>query len=251
MAADIHCYCRSPLLKYHVQYGWSRHRRCLRYPMSNMLCRMLLCRMLLYEIWSLIHQIHRCRSAEWDSVNVSLPNTSVLVLLRLYRHRTHCRASLLPSSSANLTTIHVSFVVPIVPPLYRITAHTGRVSSHRRPLRLCLPRPAVSFIPVISSLTIVRMFFFARAGTTSPVSTINFYCFLFAPTFFCFSLWRPRADVASSVIVCLFCWGGIPSPTRRKYSGTFRVILSVPPYAIISLPSHHLCLLLPYFAVPH
>ena len=85
----------------------------------------------------------------------------------------------------------------------------------------------------------------------SSVSAITFYCFLFETTLFCFSLWRIPADVASGVIACPFRRGGILSPTRRKYRGTFCFLSSRFPYTIISPSSHHLCLPLPPFAVYH
>ena len=153
----------------------------------------LLCWTLLRERWSWSHRSRRFRSAEWDAVNVFPPNTPVLVLTRLYRFHTHRHASLLPSSSAALTTIRVFFVVPIVPPLCRIYAHIRRVSAHRRPPRLCSPRATA----------------------------------------------------------CPFRRCGIPSPTRLNYRGTFRVLSSGPPSAIISPSSHHLCLSSPPLVALH
>ena len=133
MANASHRCCRSPLLKYRVRYGRSRHRCRFRYFASDMLGGMLLCRQLLHERWSWSHRSHCCRSAKWGAVNVFSPNTPALVLLRQYRHRTRRQASLLPSSSSALTTIRIFFFVPIVWPLYLISDHIHRVSAHRHP----------------------------------------------------------------------------------------------------------------------
>ena len=168
-AASRRC-CRGLPLKYRVQYSRSRHRQCFRYVGSNTTGKKLLCRPLLRKKWSWSHPSRRCRSAEWNAVNVFSPNTPTLVLTHMYCHHTHCHASLLPSSSSALTTIRVFFVVPIVPPLCRISAHIRSVSAHCRPLRLCSPHATISFVPIIYSHTIARMFCFSGAGTPSPVS---------------------------------------------------------------------------------
>ena len=93
-------------------------------------------------------------------------------------------------------------------------------------------------------------FAFPGRGRHHPSPQHLFYCFLFVPTLFCFSPWRPTADVASGAIMCLFYWGGIPYLTRQYYRGSLRVLSSGPPSTIISPSSHHLCLPLPSFAVP-
>ena len=60
-------------------------------------------------------------------------------------------------------------------------------------------------------------------------------------------MWQPPADVVSGAIACLFRQGGIPSPTRHKYSGTLHALSYVLPYYHLSvIPSY-----LPPFAVLH
>ena len=105
-----------------------------------------------------------------------------LFLPCLYRHHTYCHASLLPSSSTALTTIHIFFVVLIIPPLYCLSIHIRRVSALYCLPRLCSPRATVYFFPIISSLMIVHTFRFSEMRMPSPVSAITF--FLFAPLFF-------------------------------------------------------------------
>ena len=175
MAATSHRCFHVPPLKYRVQYGQTRHRCRFRYPESNTLGGKLLCQPILYKIYSWSYQIRRCRFAEWDAINVFLPNTPALVLSRLYRHRTNSYASLIKSSSAALTTIRVFFIFPIVLTLYQISAHIRRVSAHRRPTSICSPCTNVSFVPVISLPTIACTVRFGRTGTTSPFSAMPFY----------------------------------------------------------------------------
>ena len=92
----------------------------------------------------------------------SSSRVSADVLIRRFNHHPHI------------------FVVPIVPPLYRISAHIHRVSAHRHPLRLCSTWSTVSFVSVIFLLTIMKKFRFDGAGTLLSISEISFYCFLFA-----------------------------------------------------------------------
>ena len=164
-----HCY-RSPPLKYRFRYVRSRHFRRFRYLASDTMCGTLLCQPLPREIWSWSHRSRRFRSNKWDDVNVFPPNTSAIFLLRLYRHHTPHHASLLPSSSAALISIRVFFVVPIVLPLCRISAHIRRVSAHFHLPRLFSPHDTVSFVPVIYSLTITHTFRFSGVGIPSPIS---------------------------------------------------------------------------------
>ena len=49
-----------------------------------------------------------------------------------------------------------------------------------------------------------------RVVMLSLSSAITFYCFIFVPTLFRFSLWRPRYDAASGAITWLFFRCGIP-----------------------------------------
>ena len=174
VAAASLCCCRGTPPKYRVWYIQSKHRHRFCYLASNMLGKTIICQPLLLERWSWSHRSRHFRSAEWDAVNVFSSNTSVLVPPRLYRHHTHYHMSLLLSASVDLTTIRFFFVVPIVPPLCRISDHIFRVSVHCCPPRLCLPRTTVSFVPIIYSLTIVRTFQFSWAGTPSPISAIPF-----------------------------------------------------------------------------
>ena len=248
MAEVSRCCCHGMPLKYHVQYSCSRQHHCFRYLNSDTLGGTLLCRPLLHDRWSWIHRIRCWCSDKWDAINIFSPNISVRVLLCMYYHHTHCRASLMPSSSATLTTIHF-FLVTIVPPLWRISYHIRRVFAHRFPSCLYPPRASVSLFPVIYSLTIARTFCFDGAGTPSPVSAIIFL-FLFVPTLFWFSPWWPPGGVASIVIACLFFRGGIPYLARCNFRGTLRVLSSSPPSNIISPLFNYLWLLLPPFAVP-
>ena len=177
MAAASHGFFHGLPLKYRVRYGRSRHRHHFRYPASDTLDGMLLCQTLLREIWSWIHHSRRCRSSEWDPVNDFLPHTHDLVLPRLYCQQNHCHASLLPSSSAALTTTRV-FLLSQLPrlstaPLYRTSDHIHHISANCRPPRQWSPRATIFFVLFISSITIARTFRFYGAGTKSSVSTIH------------------------------------------------------------------------------
>ena len=172
--AASRCCCHSPLLKYCVQYGRSRHHLHFRYLASDTLGGTLLCRLLLRNRCSWSHWSRCCRSAKWGAINVFPPNMPVIVLPYLYRHHTHHYASLLPSSYATLTTIHFFFFAPIILSLCCISAHIRRVSAHRFPPRICLPYATVSFVPVVYSLMIARTFRFHGVGTSLNVSSIPF-----------------------------------------------------------------------------
>ena len=170
------------------------------------------------------------------------PPTSVLS-----PHSSPCVSAAVPTCRFNH---HPCIFSPIVPSLCCIYACILRISFHCCPPRLCLPRAAVSFAPVILSLTMERTFCFSGAGTPLPISAIPFNCFLFVPTIFCLSPWRPSSKVNSGVIMFLFLWGGIPSPTRSNYRGTLRVLFSGLTSAIISLSYHHLRISSPSFDTP-
>ena len=238
---SICCCCHGPPLKYRFQYGRSRHHCHSHYLVSDTLGRTILCWPLLHKRWSWSHRNCRFRFSEWDAVNVFLPNTPTLVLSCMWHHHTHHHTYLMLSSYTTLTTIYVFFVVPIVPLLWCVSAHIRRVSAHHCPPHLWLPCDTVSFILIIYSLTIARTFRFFGEGTSSPVSAIHFYCFFFVITLFCFFLWQKTANVAFSAIACPFRQGGIPSPTLHYYHCSFRILLSGPPSAIISLSFHYLC----------
>ena len=129
---------------------------------------------ILREGWSWIHQNRCCCPSKWDAVNIFSPNTPTLVLLHQYHHLTHHHAYLLSPSFSDLTTICIFFVVLVV--------LAFRVSAHRHLPLLCSPRATVSFVPVISSLTIARTFFFYGTRTQPPISAIIFLFLSFYAT---------------------------------------------------------------------
>ena len=69
-----------------------------------------------------------------------------------------------------------------------------------------------------------------------------FYCFLFAPTLFCFSPWRPSTDIASGTITCTLCGVGYhlrPAVSTAVRLASYRLAHPTPSslyHPIISAP---------------
>ena len=88
-----------------------------------------------------------------------------------------------PHSSSRLST--VSFILWFNHHLHIfvvLVVLAFRVSAHRHLPLLCSPRATVSFVPVISSLTIARTFFFYGTRTQPPISAIIFLFLSFYAT---------------------------------------------------------------------
>ena len=91
-----------------------RMRHCCHcfYLTSNVLGRTLLCRELFCGRWIWSHQIRRCRSSEWDTVNVLPPNMNDIFLWCLYYIHPRCPAYLLMSLSLTASIIPNLFCCP-------------------------------------------------------------------------------------------------------------------------------------------
>ena len=168
------------------------------------------------RIWS--HQIYRCRSAEWDTVNFLLPIMTDIVLPHLYCRCPHCIAYLL---------LYLSSVALIIPHIF---CYPRSLTSPPQLFCFCLSRPVSPPpypLPSLYAICLVlHVCFLCTYQPDSPlhfssaaVSTIPHICLrhpcypISLPRLCCLCLYRPASLL-------------LPSPSLRIYVAPFPPCIS-------------------------